>query len=54
VLKIRAAEYARRLGASTLATETSVTNGAMRALNRSLGYVEQAGYVTLSKCVARS
>ena len=29
--------------------ETSVANDAMRALNRSLGYVEQPGYVTLSK-----
>ena len=53
-LKIRAAEHARHLGAISLETETSAANDAMRALNRSLGYVEQAGYITLSKSVTRS
>ena len=53
-LKIQAAEYARRVGALTLETETSAANDAMRALTRSLGYVEQPGYVTLSKHLSSS
>ncbi len=48
-LKTRAALYAQERGALVLETEMSAANEAMRRLNRSLGYREQPGYVTLSR-----
>jgi len=48
-LKVRAAEYAQAAGAGRLETETNAENAAMRAINRSLGYEERPGYLTLSR-----
>ncbi|HXH87810.1 MAG TPA: GNAT family N-acetyltransferase [Gaiellaceae bacterium] len=48
-LKVRAAEYAQAAGAVRLETETNAENATMRAINRSLGYEERPGYLTLSR-----
>ena len=50
-LKARACAHAKRSGARTVETEMNAANGAMRAVNRRLGFVERPGYLTLARPV---